>query len=524
MHRKITWKKIVQICGCAAFCFVVCLTAFLNRTLIMEPMSEFLFGRLSFVTTIRHVKDNYLSDRFRGKNKLLSLNGGLARLEGRIRYNDVQRMTNGMLTSIVPAITNTDAFCNNLIKFHRFLEKKGIPFLFIMAPYKVPVGETMLPTGVTDMTNAITDQALAKLIEQNVPVLDLRQKMSQTREQVEKFFYRTDHHWNVEGSFFAYQQIMEAIQDQIPETKMTFVDPALWEKNVISNWWLGSHGRRVGPLFGGVDDLDYYLPVFETKMARYSLGVWAAKGDFRKVSIWEWFLNHSDYFNLDNYHRYLGGGYPLTLHRNEIAENRMKLLLLRDSFMLPVECFLSTELSSIDVLDPREYGIMSEMDYVTLNPPDMIIMMIYPGVLPSNYYEYYTNFGEDKDLEILGESAWAEITVSEMYGDRDYEILPVHLESGMSYQLTLDCIQVNNGDPDGASLVLYNGDNIVDQTIFDIDYGNQFDFCWGFQIPTNKDMEGDYQLRLYAGVNGRTEGIELVYQGIRLKEGVLRKP
>ena len=130
MHCKITWKKIVQICGCAAFCFVVCLTAFLNRTLIMEPMSEFLFGRLSFVTTIRHVKDNYLSDRFRGKNELLSLNGGLARLEGRIRYNDVQRMTNGMLTSIVPAITNTDAFCNNLIKFHRFLEKKRNPLPF----------------------------------------------------------------------------------------------------------------------------------------------------------------------------------------------------------------------------------------------------------------------------------------------------------------------------------------------------------------------------------------------------------
>ena len=518
MRFKITGKQIIQMAGCGLFCLIVCGMAFANRTLLMEPAMELLHGRSSFEKMTDIIQHNYLSDRLRWKDELLSLNGGYARLQGRTRYNNAQLMTNGMLTSTIDDVTDTTAFADNISRFCRFLEKKGIPFLFVMAPYKGPMEESYLPEGAADMTNTIGEQAVLKLIERNVSLLDLRKEMSRNYEQTEKYFYRTDHHWNADGAFFAYQRIMEAIQKRFPETKMSYTDSDLWKKYVIPNWWLGSHGRRVGPLFAGTEDLDYILPAFETEMSRYSPGSYAYKGNFRRANIREWYIENSNYMKMDSYFRYLGGGYPLTYHRNQQAENHKKILLIGDSFEHPVECFLSTEFTSIDVLNPREYGKMSEADYVTLNPPDMVIMINYPGTIANGYF---SDFGEGKDLEIVRETFQDEITVSAGSGDTDYEVLPVHLESGKSYQLTLDEIQVKAGAPEGASILLYKRGKVMDLTIVDIEYGNEFGFHWGFQIPETKEDEGSYELRLYAGITGGTEGVELVYQGIQLREFLL---
>ena len=525
MSFRISGKQAVRLAGCAVFCLFVCVMAFRNRTLILEPVRGFLLDHWSFDDAKRETQENYLSDRLRGKFELLSLNGGFVRLEGRTRYHDVQKMTNGMLTDVNLSGRDTSAFSENLGRFSRSLEARGIPFLFVMAPYKVPLEENLLPAGATDTINAFGDQVLAELAEQKVPFLDLRQEMSRTREQVETYFYRTDHHWNAEGAFRAYQLIMDAIRARFPETRQTFTDAALWEKSVLPDWWLGSHGREVGPLFGGLDDLDVYLPVFETEMTRYSLGVWAMKGDFREVSIREWLLEYQDYFGLDHYQRYIGGGYPVTLHRNSRAENRMSLLLLRDSYALPVECFLSTEIASLDVVDPRMYDTMTEMDYMTLNPPDMVILMVCPGILKGEYYRYYTDFGQARTSEEVSEAAWSELTVSGAE-DRDaYGEIPAPLNPGKSYVLTLEEIRVLSGAPEGAAAALYRGDELIDQTIFDIDYGNQASFHWGFQVPENgPDDDGgeEYRLRLYAGISGGTEGVELTYQGLRLREYELR--
>ena len=96
MRFRITGKQAVQVTGCAFFCLIVCGMAFLNRMLLLEPMTDLLHRSSNFEEMKEAVHQNYLSDRLRGKDELLTLNGGYARLQGRTRYNDVQRMTTGM--------------------------------------------------------------------------------------------------------------------------------------------------------------------------------------------------------------------------------------------------------------------------------------------------------------------------------------------------------------------------------------------------------------------------------------------
>ena len=513
-HFKLSGKQAVQLTGCGLCCLIICVLAIWNRTLFLEPAAEFLQHHISFEEAKKEFQDNYNGDRPRGKDELLSLNGGYARLLGRTKYNGVQMMTNGMLTSSMDDL-NITPFADNVERYYHYLKEQGIPFLYIIAPHKLPTEENLLPTGANDQTNHVGDQVFQQLTERNVPVLDLRKDMSQTRQKIETYFYRTDHHWNVEGSFYAYQLIMQAIRSFFPETKMTYTDSALWEKTVLPNWWLGSHGRRVGPLYGGVDDLDYYLPTFETNMARYTPGMWICKGDFKTVNIRDYFILYSDYMKMDSYERYLGGLGPVILHRNPSAENQRKLLLVRDSFMSATACFLSTEFTSIDTLDPRVYYAMSVLDYTKLNPPDMVIMMNFPGSLA---YKQFWDFGDPSPLVVVRETSFDDIALSPSEDREHYAVLSVQLEKGKSYQLTLKHIQVSSGDPAGASAALCRGDEIVDQTVFSIEYGNQFDFLWGFQVPEDDPNEGEYQLRLFAGVSGGTENIGLSYQGICLKE------
>ena len=174
MRFRFTGKQAVRAGGCVLFCLIVCAVTFLNRTLILEPAADFLRGS-GFEEAKNTLEKNLLGERLRGRDELLSLNGGYAGLQGRTQYNSVQRMTNGMLASPTETLEDTESFVNSLDRFYRFLEGRGIPFLFVLAPYKQPTEESLLPPGVTDRTNEIADRTLEMLSERNVPFLDLRE-------------------------------------------------------------------------------------------------------------------------------------------------------------------------------------------------------------------------------------------------------------------------------------------------------------------------------------------------------------
>ena len=152
MHLGINGKRAVRMAGCALFCLMVLVLAFWNRKLILEPVTEFLRGNYGFEDMKKEVQENYLDDRFRGKNELITLNGGYARLQGRTRYNGVQLMKNGMITSWTSKMMDTSDFAESISGFSRYLDGLGIPFLFVMEPFKIPTEENLLPAGVTALT------------------------------------------------------------------------------------------------------------------------------------------------------------------------------------------------------------------------------------------------------------------------------------------------------------------------------------------------------------------------------------
>ena len=82
----------------------------------------------------------------------------------------------------------------------------------------------------------------------------------------------------------------------------------------------------------------------------------------------------------------MGGDYPLVRHRNELAPNGISVLLIKDSFSIPVQAFLSCSVACLDVIDPRYLRGERVEDYLHAGAYDAVVMMINPSVYEDGHY------------------------------------------------------------------------------------------------------------------------------------------
>ena len=239
---------------------------------------------------------------------------------------------------------------------------------------------------------------LARLTAAGVETADFRQFLAQTPQQIEKYFFRTDHHWNFTGAFEAYRELTEELERRFPDCG---IDPALadmanWEAHTLKNWMLGSQGKRTGLYFGGTDDITYYTPRFETEMSciipEYSGGSASYEGSFEQTVIRSEYLDERpDWFTSSPYDMYIGGEYALVQHRNPDAPGDLKICIIKDSFTLPVQAFLSTQFRYIDVLDPRRMDDFTAAEYIQETEPDIVIVMLSTNT--AGAYPEYSDYG-----------------------------------------------------------------------------------------------------------------------------------
>ena len=364
------------------------LGAILNFEILEESWERFTEETVNFEEWIDEVKKAYVSD-VAFKEAFIDLNGLFARLTGRTVYNDVATLNNGMLTYGEIPYLDMKPMANGITDFNTFLKANNVSFLYLQAPLKEDLAGALLPYGVELCGNQNADELLALLKQNAVDTVDLRQILSATPELVEQYFYRTDHHWNTHGAFRAFGETLAYLQAAFPDKTFdaTLADSSNWNQTVYEDWFLGSRGKRVGVLFGGVDDLVIYTPKIETDMSfevpkhhsYYS-------GSFEDAAIRSSYLDAPDYFNENAYYAYIGGDYPLAHHINKFSKNDLKVLLIKDSFSIPFQAFLSTAVRELDVIDPRYYTDGTVAEYVASSKPDVVIMMVNPSMFAHSAY------------------------------------------------------------------------------------------------------------------------------------------
>ncbi len=387
--RKIHGRDLATLC----VLFVMAVYFCCNLRLTKTPLKHAVKGEITFGEFTKEVGDAYTSEKFLGKTPFVTVNGLFARAIGQRVCNDVVLLENGMLSLVRERYSMTRQ-ANAIAGLAEDLEQEGIPFLYVQAPYKEDPEDALYPVGVASYANENTDELLEKLQAEQVEILDLRPYLNADVELIEKYYFRTDHHWNFAGAFVAYQQIATRIAELFPdkEVDLTYTQWEQWESHTLENWFLGSRGKRVGPLFAGVDDLTWYTPKFETRMScavpKYGN---VFTGDFTEANLRTNYLERRNFFKDSAYCLYIGGDYPLVQHRNELPVSDLKLLIVKDSYATPVQAYLSTLFAEIDVIDPRHFTESSVAEYARQTEPDLVLLMMNPSVFG---VKEYVEFGE----------------------------------------------------------------------------------------------------------------------------------
>ena len=506
------------------FCIFIGYMFVVNISLIKSPVMKFIQRKIDFKLTTKEIATNYASKKLKYRYFFINVNGFFARMSGRRLYNNVLLLKSKMLTHAkIEKNSQIGKTIEKTIELANFTKELNIPFVYIAAPYKVSTLKDNIPEGIVNYANENTDVFLKGLTDAGIDTLDLRPLLSSTSDQVKKYFYSTDHHWNPDGAFVAFQTIIdkiETIQFENRKLNKNYTRINQWKRLEKKDWFLGAHGKRVGTKFAGTDSLIYYIPKFSTRM---SLAVphhnQIFKGDFVTANIRKTYIEKKDYFYYNAYCVYIGGDYPLVSHRNINAPNKMKVLVIKDSYVLPLQAFMSTVFSEIDVIDPRFYKASTIAEYITWTKPDIVLMVRYAGSTGSNDF-HYNNFitkviHSYREDEVLLKDYDVQMSASKATHRNNK--LPISLRAGKTYSISFNNVIVAQGKTDGVSILLYDSKSkkAVNHKIFDVEFckKNHEDAKWTFNVP---EEDSDFSLLVYAGVLGKTTNVGVEYRGIKV--------
>jgi alginate O-acetyltransferase complex protein AlgJ len=109
-----------------------------------------------------------------------------------------------------------EAWRASLIKTRDWLHRRGIAYVFTIAPDKHVVYPENLPSTLNRVNLMSRGDQLEKVCrEAAIPVADLRAAVAAAK-QPDRIYFKTDTHWNDRGAFVAYRQIIAAVRTQAP--------------------------------------------------------------------------------------------------------------------------------------------------------------------------------------------------------------------------------------------------------------------------------------------------------------------
>ena len=316
----------------------------------------------------------------------IELYGGVQALSDRTVVEDVDpqysvvKLTDGTITFINAEPKDVTGNGRAVVRLAQALEEREVPLLYVQAPQKLQENDDRLPTGVTDYGNDYADQVLGVLAENNVATLDLRETLADTGRDWSSFFFRTDHHWTPEAAFTAHQALAQVLETDygftIPEEN---TDSAAFTRTNLSDFFLGSQGKRVGSLYAGTDDIEIWKPSFDTDFT-YSIPIYDMErtGPFEESLLFPERIEEKDFFNGNPYTLYAGGDYPMARIYNELSPDRPRIMLLRDSYACVLTPFLALDCGELITVDLR-YFHDDLLTYVDWLEPDLVIVMYTAG-------------------------------------------------------------------------------------------------------------------------------------------------
>lgn len=334
-----------------------------------------------------------MKDKALFRKGLIDINGFFQKVMGKSVVEDVNinntvyKMDNGQLTFNYPECKEQEIlmYIDNIKALYDEVAAKGVQLIYIQAPFKNNKFDNKLPYGLNDTTNLNADRFIDSLKKNNIPYIDLRDVIKQKGFNYSNLFYNTDHHWKTETAFWAYQYVIEYLNQNFGlNYNKEMAEVSNFKKLTLKKSFLGSQANRTGRFYAGVDDFTLITPEFETnysfKMFDGSLGLITSKtGSFEEALISKRHLSEPNKVKTIRDCSYFDINPPLAQISNHNVDDG-EILIVEDSFGRPFSAFMSLQFNKTDILDLRHYKIQSLTEFIKSSEYDYIFFLYNPGI------------------------------------------------------------------------------------------------------------------------------------------------
>ncbi len=500
--------RILRLIPCACFLLLV---LYYGATNLLSVKNMVMNASFSGLAEFTNGFESGLSGNFRQKNDYINLHGAFVKWMGINDLNEVQRLENGYLVSGTDYFAS-EALADDLQQLSAYARERDMGFLCVPVPRKKEFYGVQPSPGHESKYGEMAD-FLSMLKDRNVNVLDMNLWFEENGWGIEDTYLVTDHHWRPEAAFAAMGQIMTWYGEHCdvvcdPDT----LNLENWHVEVYEDWMLGSWGLRTGVWYGGLDDLSYIYPKFETQISANRITQEKQRVPHLEHTVYDTqYLTQPNTFDAWPYCLYMGGDYPMVYLQNPLAVNQKKILVVGDSFRLPLECFLTTQFSELFHIDMRYYQDGTFLEYLTQIDPDLLLVC-FSGCEEGPKHAYGL---EEWNQSFVGKvprrlEQKENIRLDTTEQSRNRYLLEANMAPG-AYEIAVDGVTLERRLPveaDGpgefvqASVVDLNTNQVKAVRYFLADYPESQK--WLFTLP--EDAAANYGLFLCNGTDGYTQG------------------
>lgn len=288
--------------------------------------------------------ETYLSDQFPFKDELVFCQTKLKLLCNQKDISGAYICKNGrLIQKIIPSDINEKSIVSYAEKINDIAKENKV-FVFYVPSAEITLNN-LLPGGApTYDWNSLFEKLSSHL--ENASVIN-----SEKALENEKFYYKTDHHWNAYGAYKAYEEFCDA--------KGVEASPLEdFSLKSVSKDFKGTLHSKV-PAINSADEI--LLPeVQDLKVTADGKEI-----DFYDMSALE---------TKDKYNVFQGGNHGIVEIENKDAKSDKTLLILKDSFANSFAAYISGDYKKIIMLDER-YTFISLKEYVKMIKPDEILVL-----------------------------------------------------------------------------------------------------------------------------------------------------
>lgn len=267
---------------------------------------------------------------------------------------------------------------DQIIQLKDRLKERQIGFLYVVAPTKDYIIRDKLPDHLI-YKGKDPFKRLHDGLDPYLKWLDLSETIKEAEKTAPQYF-KTDHHWNQNGYFNAYQAIVHSLNEsgdmsELPHKK----DDYTW--TTYPKAFLGSEGRAVTLAVAKVlEDFVVYTPKFDSHLEVENF-------DGEKLEIINRALVKPEVYNND-YAAYLSGTDRYAKISNKKTNSKPKALIVGVSYAPPVVGLLGDHFSEIIYVDLRKYKEKSLYTLIDDEKPDVVIILYYTGFFTEAMYSF----------------------------------------------------------------------------------------------------------------------------------------